>query len=812
MMYSDIKAIYPKERHLYGSKAVHLAKLAQTGFNVPKAITLSTLFTGRIVKQDYTLLAEDKEALADIWDSMNSKSVAVRSSGTMEDLADDSFAGQYDTVLDVDSYEGLEETVLKCIKSSFSDHVTDYCKKRLDRAPEPVAVIIQQMVQGDRSGVLFTVNPLSQNRDEMMISAATGYGFGVVDGTAETDSVIVSKSSISGQYKDLCNTALSIETLMQQPQDIEWVQKDEELFILQTRDITTLYPVESHHLNKDKLHLYVCYNSVIQGTTAPYTPLGYDFWRCTFAGYTGIFYSGKKKIMYPGWIPYINGRIYYDLTEILGRRFLGKQFLGGFDNKDPEGGLLLKELYQLHRNTFLKQGGKFRLSFGIVKWGLSLTKFGKISRTDINRGLQEALNLGETYLSHLKERISKCHTVQDKITLLEDVTDELLTLGFKQVMYMSYGLKALAKWEKWFAKHYPDIDLDPLKLALPNNTTTQMGIDLMKLALELKKQGIEPTEDEILVQTFLNTYGHRSDYDTDMGQLRWYEAPEPVLNLLRHYMNADLAEDGLARHANQQQEGASLLDYIYATVKADYSKKLADKIRFDLDNYRILAGLRELPKFNMVKALALLREMFLKTGDDMVNKQQLINRNDIAYLHTADLLKIDTLDVKSLVEERKAIFQKQSTYEDVPRIILSTGEVFTYPTLVSDKSDTNDHQTEYTANPSPLNGTGSPNQIQGTPLASGKVKGRIRILNAPEPDRIGPEDILVTHNTDPSWTPLFPAIKGLIMESGGPISHGAIAAREYGLPAIGGVSYARDRFKDGDMVEMDGKSGIIVIK
>lgn len=819
MNYKPFKTITKDESQLFGSKAVHLALMTRSGMPVPKGFALSTAWTSKIADQQFQFEDDDISFLKEIYDKVPGELISVRSSGQLEDMSDSSFAGQYDTVLDIKDFDHLKAAIIQCIKSSFNEEAVSYAKNKLNQETRTIALIIQEMAQGQGSGVLFGANPITNNYNEMVITATLGYGFGIVDGTSGYDEYVLDKKSHSlktltnnldetiiseqlkrnriltdSQLNELADNAQKAENLFGSPQDMEWVLLDESIKILQSRAITTLYPIEPEHLNKEKLRLYVCYNTVVQGMTTPYTPLGYEFCRCTFAGYTSIYYSGKKKILHPTFIPYINGRIHYDLTEVLGRRFMGKNFLGSFDDKDPQGGKLLKELYTIHRKTFLKQGGKFKLSLGIVKWGLSLTKYGKISRKDYNRGLKEAIKFGEDFISGVETRIDKTSSIDDKLKLIEDVMEELLTNSFQQVMYVAYGLKAFGKWQKWFEKNYPDMDLTPLSQALPNNPTTQMGLALMNLAVNRKDPSAPISIDDADVKEFLKTYGHRSDSDTDLGAKRWSEDPTSIINLIGHYMKDGQGQKSLNVHHKQQQEAEKCLTDLVELVKDKHSASKAKQLEFDLMNYRTLIGLRELPKFNMVRILAMFRKMLLSEAERFVASGHMTETDDISYLFFEDILKLKSMSVdqaQNLIAERRETFLKQSQYTKVPRIILSNGETY-YQEMGSDNATSGD-------------------MLKGVPLSSGKVTGKVRILHTPDITGIESSEILVTHNTDPSWTPMFPGISGLIMESGGPISHGAIVAREYGLPSIGGVPRATEILKDGDLVELDGRTGNIIL-
>ncbi len=778
----------------FGRKAVNLGLLYENGFNVPNGYAVGKSITDKIRLNNYHLNDDVLYQLKEVYNQF--KRVVVRSSAIAEDSARGSFAGQYETVLDIADFESYISAITTCIKSSEKINVDEYAKKMNIEEHTEIALIIQPMIAGEASGVLFTADPITGNRKNCIINAAKGLGTGVVDGTSELERYVVSdkveiteassRVMLDKQLFELGRIGKSIGKYFTRPQDIEWTIKDGEIYILQSRDITTLYPVDEDCLTDEKLRLYLCYNTVVQGMKEPFTPLGFEFWQATFAGYTSVFFNFKKKIRKPAWIKLINGRIYYDLTEILGRRIIGKNAIGGFDDKDPACGDLIKQLYDRHRLTFLKQGGKFRLSYGIVKWGLTLQSYGKISRKNISEALEEAHGIGQDYISNLKDRILKTESISSKVNLMEKVTEELLTLGFKQVMYIAYGLKAIDKQEKWLKEKYPDLNFEVLKKAVNNNPTTEMGIELLEIAQKVTIGEIEHLETSTALSEFLLKYGHRSQLDIDMGIKRWHENPDYILDLIRLYSKHN-PEEKLNRIYNYRKEADELRDEIFDKVSKDFGEKKAIKVIFDINNYRTLSGLREQPKFIAVKVLSMLREMFVDIGNDFVKENKLSDANDISYLYTDEILNPDEHDLRLIVETRKLEYQSQNAYSVIPRIILSNGETYVYPQMDSN------------------------HDLSGVPISSGRITGTVRVLNTPDTKLVCEGDIIVTHNTDPSWTPLFSLVKGLIMESGGPISHGAIVAREFGLPGIAGVTDAVTRLKNGDVITMDGTTGQIEI-
>lgn len=795
MEYKLLVDLISDDKINYGTKSVNLGLMIQENINVPKGIVVGADWSVEVMKRcsegELIFTQSEIETLRGIYDTFENQDLAVRSSALMEDLGDTSFAGLYETVLHVKSFDQMLEAIKTCLQSGISEHVVAYIKQQGLQVNKGIAIIIQVMVPSEISGVMFTANPVTGNRNDIVITGAEGYGDAVVDGRATLSFKEDSQDPdclLEEQLEELRTLARQLEILFGTPQDIEWTYSKDVLFILQSRDITTLYPIDDALLNTDKLGIYMCFNTVIQGMSAPFTPLGYEFWRSTFSGYTSVYYGGKKKIQYPVFIKMINGRLYYDLTEVIGRKLMGRKLPSSLDSKDPAGGRLLKSIYGQYGKTFRAQGGKFKLSIGIVRWGLSLNKYGKISAKNPVKGLEESTDMGNVYIKELEGRVKKTTTRKERLALFELVTEEMLTLAFKIVMYAAYGLKKIVVHEKWLDKHYGDkLSMNPVKLALPNNPTTMMGIAMAKLACDYNKEEKNPTAKDEALLDFLKVYGHRSELDIDMGWSRWHEDPIYIIDLILSYMEEGKCDQMIERFEKQQEDAEVCLTQIEERVSKDFSSQKARQIVSDLRNYRMLAGVRELPKFVAVRALDLLRQMFLQIGDELVQEGRLQRREDISYVYVSEMASDDTTDLRDKVTNRKEAYEQQNSYDKIPRFILSNGETYEQPE--PEKIGLND--------------------LVGMALSTGQVTGVVRILNSPVGVTLNDEDIIVTHNTDPSWTPLFLKIKGLIMESGGPISHGAIVAREYGLPAVGGVAGATEILKDGDKVILYGGKGIV---
>ena len=816
------------DRMHYGAKAVNLSLVKGLGFDVPPGFCINNGLHEKLKNDGIDELPGGFiEELKVNYDKLSAHSVAVRSSALGEDSSGVSYAGIYKTFLNVTTFEDVCQAVLDCINSTRAERAQKYSgKNSADGRETTMTVIVQSMVKSDVSGVAFTANPVTNNMKQVVINSAWGIGESVVGDEVQPDEWIADKDTKSivfnktadkkkmtaalnsgvktmdvadelrkapslsgGQVRCIIDAALEIEDYFEKPQDIEWAYYDDTLYILQSRDITTLYPVGKHILQSKKHSLYMCYNSMVQGVSEPFTPMGFDFWHASFAGYTSIFYSFKKKIDYPKWITDINGRLYFDLTEVVSKKFYAKYIPDNLNDKDPAGGKLLRQIIQREGEKFYKQGGNFKLSLGLVKWGMSFLKYIKVGKRNPEAAVLEAVSMADEYIEKLNERISKTKSIKGKVKLTEDVMEELLTLAFSQVMYCSYGIKAAAKRDKWIEKRYPKrFDLESLRKAFASNPTTQMGLELNRIALYFKEAGAVPNAESEKVKEFLKTYGHRADIEVDMGTKRWREDSSYVLDIIASYMKDDTAKDNISRFEEQDRRALRTIDEIYAAVLKDKGKNKAGKIKSDYLNFRITAGLRERPKFDVLRVMELLRIMLLDAGSGLCNQGALDDDTDVCYLHLRDLADYENCDIKAIAAQNRALYEKR-VKEDIipPRFVLSTGECFYYPEA-KDSSD---------------------GVYKGVPISKGLYEGRVKVVYSPHSADIQKGDIIVAHNTNPSWTPLFLNAGALVMESGGPIAHGAIVAREYGIPAVAGIAGAVSIFSDGDIILVDGQSGTV---
>jgi pyruvate,water dikinase len=301
--------------------------------------------------------------------------------------------------------------------------------------------------------------------------------------------------------------------------------------------------------------------------------------------------------------------------------------------------------------------------------------------------------------------------------------------------------------------------------------------------------GALPPKLQAALGEFLRLYGHRGVAEIDLGLPRWSEDPTYILGVLANYLRLDdpeLAPDVQFRRAAREAE----------EMVAELARRASRRGRlrgglvwFLLNRARALAGLREVPKFFAVLVLAQARALLREVGEEMAGSGLLERAEDIFFVTPPEAgAALAGEDLRSTVRERRAGYEHELGRRRVPRVLLSDG-------------------TEPTAEEAPV--AAADGALRGTPASPGAVRAKARVILDPTGARLEPGEILVAPSTDPGWTPLFLTAGGLVMEMGGAMSHGAVVAREYGIPAVVGVPDATDRIATGQWITVDGSAGTI---
>src|SRR6266568_4300759 len=758
-------------------------------------------------------------------------SFAVRSSATAEDLPTASFAGQQDTYLNIIGKEAILKHISKCWASLFTERAVIYrLQNGFDHRKVHLSVVVQKMVFPQVAGILFTADPVTSNRKVLSIDASFGLGAALVSGLVNADLYKVRNGKVIDKKistKKLAihalkdggtkeqeiepeqqnRQALTDEQIVQLerigrkieehfgcPQDIEWCLVDDTFSIVQSRPITTLYPIPD--ANDQENHVYVSVGHQ-QMMTDAMKPLGISFWQLTAA--RPMFTAG--------------GRLFVEVTQELAspaRRAIVVDVLG----KDP----LIKDALMtiLGRGDFIKSlpDDKQEQIPGKSNQGSSLADYKTLNEYD-PAIVSDLIKRSETSIEELKQNI-QTKSGSDLIDfILEDIQQLKKSLSGPQGFGVIMTAMNASSWinenmKEWLGEKNV---ADTLSQSVPNNITSEMGLELLDVADvirpypevidylqhvkddnlldELAKfDGGQETQDAIYA--YLNKYGMRCAGEIDITKTRWSEKPTTLVpmilsNIKNFEPNASNRkfEQGRQEALKKEQE---LLDRL---KQLPGGKRKAKETKRMISLIRNFIGYREYPKYGMVHRYFVYKQALLKEAEQLVQANVIHEKEDIYYLTFEELREVvrtKKLD-DQIISKRK---DEYTFYEKLtpPRVITSDGEIIAG---------------EYKREHLPAEA------LVGLPVSSGVIEGRARVILNMEDADLEDGDIVVTSFTDPSWTPLFVSIKGLVTEVGGLMTHGAVIAREYGLPAVIGVESATKLIKDGQRIRVNGTEGYVEI-
>ncbi|MXQ52205.1 phosphoenolpyruvate synthase [Shimazuella alba] len=755
---------------------------------------------------------------------------AVRSSATAEDLPYASFAGQQDTYLNVIGREEILRHISRCWASLFTDRAVIYrIQNGFDHRQVYLSVVIQRMVFPQASGILFTADPITSNRKVLSIDASFGLGEALVSGLVSADCYKVKEEKIvekmiatkklaiygrkeggtetlqidsdqqnmqtltEDQIIELARIGRQIEAYFGCPQDIEWCLVDDIFYIVQSRPITTLYPVPGTDDQDNRVYVSIGH---VQMMTEPILPLGISIFQL----------HHNQSLSQAG------GRLFMDQTDNLASPVNRKNLLNSMEQSDP----LIKDALMtlVDREGFIKSlpDGNEVQSLRKINEGMSWEFLEQNLQKDPTI-VYDLIKSSETSVEELKQNIQVKSGLDVFDCIQEDYQQLKKNLFNPQIMdTIMIGINASTwinkKMEEWLGEKNV---ADTLSLSVPNNITSEMGLALMDVADVIrpfpevihflqhvqddnflnelvKLDGGQETQDTI--NAYLNKYGMRCPGEIDITKTRWSEKPTILIpmilsNIKNFEPNASKQkfEQGRLEALKKEQE---LLDRLQQLPDG---KRKASMTKQVISLIRNFIGYREYPKYSMINRYFVYKQALMKEAEQLVDTNVIREREDVYYLsldefrETVRTKKIDYETINKRKDEYKL-------YENLtpPRVITSDGEIivgkFKRENLPADA-------------------------IIGLPVSTGIVEGRARVILNMEDADLEDGDILVTSFTDPSWTPLFVSIKGLVTEVGGLMTHGAVIAREYGLPAVVGVENATKLIKDGQHIRINGIDGYI---
>jgi rifampicin phosphotransferase len=751
---------------------------------------------------------------------------AVRSSATAEDSPTASFAGQQDTYLNVLGPAAILQHVSRCWASLFTERAVTYrLRNGFDHRKVHMAVVVQQMVFPDAAGVLFTADPITGNRKVAAVEASFGLGEALVSGLVNADAYKVRDGEIvakavatkqlaihalpaggtqeqpidparqeqpaltDAQVVQLAQLGRRIEAHFGCPQDIEWCLVDDGFQIVQSRAITTLFPVPTRDDRENHVYVSVGHQQMM---TDPMKPLGLSMWQLT-----------ALAPMYDA-----GGRLFVDVTRTLASPASRAGLLGVMGRGDP----LIRDALEtvLERGDFLPE----------------LPADGPAPAVPPGGGPPSPVETDPAIVTGLIER-----SEASIVTLRRDIRSksgpalfDFLLAAFqehKRVLGDPLSIQAImagmeATWwlneqlQAWLGEKNA---ADTLTLSAPNNVTSEMGLALLDVADVIRSHPevvafLQDVDDDGFldelprlaggqeardaIRAYLDKYGMRCIGEIDITRPRWSERPTTlvpvILDNIRNFKPGARKRRFEQGRQEAEKKEQDVLEHLRALPDGEWK---AEETKRMIDRVRTFVGYREYPKYAIVKRYFAYKQALLEEAERLVQAHALAEKEDIFYLTFAELhavVRANQVD-DQLIRQRKDAFRSYQALAP-PRVLTSDGEVIAGA---------------YRRDDVPAGA------LVGLAVSAGIIEGRARVIQDMAEADLEAGDILVTAYTDPSWSPLFVAITGLVTEVGGLMTHGAVIAREYGFPAVVGVEHATRLIRDGQRIRVNGTDGYVEI-
>ncbi|WP_345122384.1 rifamycin-inactivating phosphotransferase [Dactylosporangium darangshiense] len=749
---------------------------------------------------------------------------AVRSSATAEDLPTASFAGQQDTYLNIVGPAAILRHVSRCWASLFTERAVTYRQRNgIDHRTVHMAVVVQRMLFPQAAGILFTADPVTGNRKVATVDAGFGLGealvsglvnpdvFKVRDGEVVAKAIAAKQRSVhalpeggtqeqaidpqrqeqpaltDAQVVRLVQLGRRIEAHFGCPQDIEWCLVDDGFQIVQSRPITTLFPIPESGDGENHVYLSVGHQQMM---TDAMKPLGLSFWQMTT----------------PAPMAVAGGRLFVDVTQRLASPASRAGLLELVGKSDPLTGDALRTV--LERDGFIRPlpdegppGPLIRRAQAPIETDPAI--------------VTELIGQSEASVA-ASERDIRTKSAEALLDFIRADIQELRRLLFDPRSYQVFMSAMEATWwlneqlEAWLGEKNA---ADTLTQSVPHNVTSEMGLALLDVADVIRPHSdvvafLQHVEDEGFldelpklaggqeardaIEAWLDQYGMRCVGEIDITRPRWSERPSTLVPMILGNIRNFEPGAGERRFEQGRQEAGKkeqeLLERLRAMPdgegKAEETKRMIDRVR-------TFIGYREYPKYGMISRYFVYKRALLEEAERLVQAHVLREREDIFYLsfqELHDVVRTNRVD-DQLIGRRKDAFRSYQALTP-PRVLTSDGEGIAGA---------------YRRDDLPAGA------LVGLPVSAGTVEGRARVILDMAQADLEPGDILVTATTDPSWTPLFVAVAGLVTEVGGLMTHGAVIAREYGLPAVVGVADATRLILDGQRIRVHGTDGYVEI-
>ncbi|WP_353719987.1 PEP/pyruvate-binding domain-containing protein [Dyadobacter sp. 676] len=848
-----------------GGKAGNLFRLKNLGMPVPRfAVIPWESLLGRMPEAlligDHTALRRSMDGIVIDCDFILALSqalgdvpyYAVRSSAVDEDGQGFSFAGQLESFLFVNR-QHLAVRIREVWQSAFSERVSAYRRHHGLLRPAGVGVVVQEMIDADVAGVAFGANPVTGNRKEKVINAVFGLGDGLVSGELDADQFVLSSRDI--QAKTVIKTQMSVQDAVKgtgvvlqpvpqadrhkpaltddqiyrigaildqlekelgQPQDIEFAIRKGEIYLLQTRPVTTLITAgrrPANYILWDNSNIVESYPGVTTPLTFSFISKSYETAYKLFSAYLGVSASVIKRNerVFANTLGFLNGRVYYNLKSW----YHMLAMLPGYsiNARFMEKMMGVKEQFDIPAS--------YRLTKGKAWWGISkmvvrmLFRFWALPRkrrqfmrlVESTIAEYKAIPFGEkdaAALMHLYLDFERKLLLEWKAPLLNDffamiwfgmlqkqseqITDGCnpnlhndLLCGSNDIISVQPVHRSIAI-AACIASIAPlrDLFLTENECAIHEKLATATSPDWMAVKTDIDR--------------YIADFGERCVGELKLETVSYAQEPARFIKVLKSYVETGITAEQISggrEEVIRLRAEAEMKQYLKGKPLRRW------KMRITLHYARELVSARENLRYERTRAFGIVREIFTFIGKRFYTNGLLDEPRDIFYLTKEEIFSYIegtavTQDVGALVALRKAAFQTYTRLGALSERFATYGVPYHGNDFFSmDRVETHD------------------GELKGIGCSPGRVSGKARVVLDPAEVASLNGDILVTSSTDPGWVTLFPGALGIIVERGSLLSHSAIVSREMGKPCIVGVTGLLKVLKTGDEIEMDGSTGII---
>ena len=780
-MVRSFKELTADQQFFAGGKGGTLAQLHQAGYPVPDGfVILPSAFAEDELKPE--AWGQVQARLARMRQADKDTTFAVRSSALSEDSALASFAGEFETVLDVRTDEQIGDAVRRVRQSRLSERVQAYSKaKGIDTAHE-IAVVVQQLVRPEMSGVLFTADPVTGDRTSMTGNFVRGLGDRLVSGEADAQSFTLQrpKGTYSGppelqrHAKKLYEMASRLEKDLDGPQDIEWAIAGGRLHLLQSRPITTL----------------AAYDAITGEWNESRT--GDRLWLDNGGIYPEVMTSSSVSV-WAQWFQQgsIGGE--YMLAFVGNRLYLNYSFSYW----------LMRRLGKSHEDVALMletRTGPLPEGVDVPVHHISLLGFVRELLPKMIAGLSKQRRIKANYDRIIDTAVDRCEQVEQKIQQAQ-AGAELVTIWRKDVMPLFDELIHLLDgnnddyfnpFEALLRSLKQVVNTDEAK-ALLAALSGGSGAELATMGAMTNLAKVE--NGEMSREKYTRLYGHRHPNENELAVPRPKEDPQWLEKRLEDHRRSPVDVEALMDRADARFEAA------WSDFQEQYPKQ-AQRVRGYIDNFNTALHKREAIRVEVTRSIGVMRQWFLRAGELSGLG------DDIFFLTTQEALDLVQGDdsATAYIRTRREHYQKLVALPPYPAVIRGRFEPRQW---AADPHRRTDYYDARAPLPEPVSSTDT---VTGVAGSAGRVEGIVRFLGSVEDgSELLPGEILLASTTNVGWTPLFPRAAAVVTDIGAALSHAAIVARELGIPAVVGCGDATMRLKTGDRVLVDGSHGMVQI-